>query len=79
MNDARIHFAINCASYSCPKLINKAFTESNIEKMLEIATIDFINDPKRNKITADKLQLSTIFKWYLKSARLFTCVSLCSF
>lgn len=66
MNEPRIHFAINCASYSCPKLINKAFTVSNIEKMLERATIDFINDPKRNKITVDKLQLSNIFKWYKK-------------
>ena len=66
MNEPRIHFAINCASYSCPKLINKAFTVSNIEKMLEMATINFVNDSKRNKITADKLQLSNIFKWYKK-------------
>lgn len=66
MNEPRIHFAINCASYSCPKLINKAFTVSNIEKMLERATVDFINDPKRNKFTTDKLQLSNIFKWYKK-------------
>jgi len=66
MNEPRIHFAINCASYSCPKLINKAFTISNIEKMLERATVDFINDSKQNKITADKLQLSNIFKWYKK-------------
>lgn len=66
MNEPRIHFAINCASYSCPKLINKAFTVSNIEKMLKTATIDFINDPKRNKITTVKLQLSNIFKWYKK-------------
>lgn len=66
MNEPRIHFAINCASHSCPKLINKAFTVSNIEKMLETATTDFINDPKQNKITTDKLQLSNIFKWYKK-------------
>jgi len=66
MNEPRIHFAINCASYSCPKLINKAFTIANVEKMLEKATVDFINDPKRNIISADKLQLSNIFKWYKK-------------
>ena len=66
MNEPRIHFAINCASYSCPKLINKAFTTANVEKMLEEATFDFINDPKRNIISADKLKLSNIFKWYKK-------------
>lgn len=66
MNEPRIHFAINCASYSCPKLMNEAFAVSNIEEMLERATVDFINDPQRNKITEDKLQLSNIFKWYKK-------------
>ena len=64
MNEPRIHFAINCASYSCPKLLNKAFTTANLETLLEQATIDFINDPSRNKISEKKVQLSNIFKWY---------------
>tara|TARA_R110000868_G_scaffold125037_4_gene330420 strand:- start:11037 stop:11768 length:732 start_codon:yes stop_codon:yes gene_type:complete len=64
MSEPRIHFAINCASYSCPKLLNEAYTSANLETQLRKATFDFINDPKRNKITIDKLQLSHIFKWY---------------
>lgn len=64
MNEPRIHFAINCASYSCPKLLNKAYTASNLEEELEKATVDFINDKKRNKLTDKKLELSNIFKWY---------------
>lgn len=29
MGEPRIHFAINCVSYSCPKLLNTAFTTQN--------------------------------------------------
>lgn len=66
MNDPRIHFAINCASYSCPKLVNEAFTASEMESQLQEATTDFINDPGRNQITPSRLALSNIFKWYKK-------------
>ncbi|WP_394750313.1 DUF547 domain-containing protein [Spongiimicrobium salis] len=66
MNEPRIHFAINCASFSCPKLVNKAFTAAQMEQQLEAASIDFVNDTTRNIITADKAQLSEIFKWYKK-------------
>ena len=66
MDEPRIHFAINCASYSCPKLINRAFTETNMESLLEQSAIDFINDPKRNIFTAEKASLSQIFNWYKK-------------
>jgi len=64
MNEPRIHFAINCASYSCPKLVSKAFLPETMEEQLETATIDFINDNSRNKISGKKAQLSNIFKWY---------------
>lgn len=64
MNEPRIHFAINCASYSCPKLLNKAFLAATMDAQLETATRDFIGDATRNKITAEKVQLSEIFKWF---------------
>lgn len=66
MNEPRIHFAINCASFSCPKLLNKAFTASQMEKQLNAATHDFINDKTRNIISKEVMQLSNIFKWYKK-------------
>lgn len=64
MNEPRIHFAINCASFSCPKLLNAAFTASKIEEQLENATSSFINDPTKNNITASSVEISKIFKWY---------------
>lgn len=64
MDEPRIHFAINCASYSCPKLINSAFTANEMEMQLAQATKDFINDPTRNKFNDSSAKLSEIFKWY---------------
>jgi hypothetical protein len=62
--EPRIHFAIVCASVSCPKLRNEAYTAANLEKQLEDQTIQFINDPSKNKITANKAELSEIFNWF---------------
>lgn len=66
MDEPRIHFAINCASASCPKLLNRAFYAHTLKKQLEEVTRDFINDPKRNKITKNKISLSRIFQWFAK-------------
>ena len=63
LNEPRVHFAINCASKSCPKLQNEAFEAETLEKQLETATKTFINSDL-NKISKNKLQLSKIFKWY---------------
>lgn len=64
LDEPRIHFAINCASYSCPKLINRAFTQDKLETQLENASKDFINDTKRNRIGHERIEISQIFKWY---------------
>ena len=62
--DPRIHVGVNCASNSCPKLGNIAFTEENIEATLENLMKAFINDSTKNKITKNKLQISSIFDWF---------------
>lgn len=66
MKEPRIHFAIVCASFSCPKLQNEAFDALKLESQLENATKTFINDPKRNYITPTKIELSKIFAWFDK-------------
>ena len=63
-NEPRIHFLINCASFSSPKLMNRAYTAENINMALEKCTKEFINDPTRNIITPSKVQISQIFEWY---------------
>lgn len=64
MNEPRIHFAINCASVSCPKLLNTAYTATNVQELMDRATREFINNPENNKLTKDAVKLSEIFKWY---------------
>jgi len=66
MDEPRIHFAIVCASYSCPKLLNKAYTAKNLEAQLTEATRNFLKDPERNNLTENNIKLSKIFKWFAK-------------
>ena len=63
--DPRIHVGVNCASGSCPKLHNKAFTADNVNSELESLMKQFINDPKRNKLSKKStIQISEIFNWF---------------
>ena len=66
MNEPRIHFAIVCASISCPELLNEAFESKTLEKQLELQTINFINDDSRNDFDLKKRQanISEIFNWF---------------
>lgn len=64
MGDPRIHFGINCASYSCPKLWNHAFTGSNVNSALTKLTKAYINDEKHNILSEKKIKISEIFQWY---------------
>lgn len=66
--DPRIHFAINCASKSCPFLPSKLFTSGNLNDLLEELTSNFINDVGSVYYNEDlkELHLNMIFKWYKK-------------
>ena len=66
LNEPRIHFAIVCASVSCPKLQNKAFTASELNSQLTNAAIKFLSDSSKNKISENSLELSKIFQWFTK-------------
>ena len=66
MDDPRIHFAINCASASCPQLSNEAFRASKVQKQLEETTALFINDTSKNQISEKNIGLSKIFLWFSK-------------
>jgi Protein of unknown function, DUF547 len=62
--DPRIHFACVCAAKSCPKLLNLAYTESNLNAKLDEQTKNFINNSARNQISDGKLVVSSLFDWY---------------
>jgi len=62
--EPRIHFAINCASVSCPPLLNEAFVVDRLEEQLTRVATAFVNDPTRNNLGVTRLQLSPIFSWF---------------
>ncbi len=62
--EPRVHFALVCASLSCPKLQRFAFTAEELDGQLDRAAREFLNEPYRNDITADKVGLSKILDWY---------------
>jgi len=62
--DARIHFAVNCASYGCPNLQDNAFTAENMENLLNKAAEEYLAHPRGARFEQDRLILSSIFEWY---------------
>lgn len=64
--DPRVHYAVNCASMSCPNLMAKAFTAANLDRMLTQGARDYINHPRGVRVDNGKVYLSQIFEWYRK-------------
>lgn len=65
--DARTHFAVVCASTSCPDLRGEAFTGARIDEQLREQTESFLADESkglRHDAGSNELYLSSIFKWY---------------
>lgn len=63
--DPRIHYAVNCASLSCPNLASQAYTAANTEGELEAAASDYINHSRGVHLDQGKLRLSSIYQWYI--------------
>ena len=62
--DPRTHFAINCASISCPKLLDVAYEAKTLNAQLDQEGKAFLADTEKNKVSATNPKLSSIFKWY---------------
>lgn len=63
-DDPRIHFALVCASISCPRLRNEAYTAAKLDSQLDDQGRDFLNNPTKNNISKTSAQLSRYFDWY---------------
>lgn len=63
-NEPRIHAAVNCASISCPKLQQHAYTPEKLDSQLTNATREFLADSSKNEINPDNIKISPIFKWF---------------
>ncbi len=65
-NEPRIHFALNCASRSCPPLNPEPFRADKLDAQLEKLSVAFVNSPNGVDYNASKktAALSAIFNWY---------------
>ena len=66
LGEPRIHFAIVCASKSCPELRSEAYRAKTLDEQLTQAARSFISDPSKNRFdaAARTLRLSPIFDWF---------------
>lgn len=66
MNEPRIHFAVVCASISCPEISAEAFEADKLEIQLEKSVRKFLNDSSRNHFDLKnrKAYISKIFSWF---------------
>ena len=72
--EPRIHFAVNCASRSCPDLLSEAYVASRIGEQLDRAAREFLARPEKGFSfksepgffygTNHYVYLSSIFKWF---------------
>ncbi|MEO5719786.1 MAG: DUF547 domain-containing protein [Chthoniobacterales bacterium] len=65
-NEPRVHFALNCASRSCPPLNPEPFQAAKLASQLEKLSAAFVNSPEGVNYDASKktAALSSIFDWY---------------
>src|SRR5438067_3502103 len=65
-NDPRVHFALNCASRSCPPLNREAFAGDKLDGQFEKLAKGYVNSERGVKYSAETktADLSKIFDWY---------------
>ena len=60
--DVRIHFALNCASRSCPPI--QVYAAEGLDEQLDLAARNFVNADVSIDQQAFRMHLSAIFKWF---------------
>jgi hypothetical protein len=66
LGEPRVHFALNCASRSCPPLNREGFSGPKLEEQFEKLAKGFVNSDRGVKYSAESksAELSKIFDWY---------------
>jgi len=60
--DPRVHFALNCASRSCPPI--QVYSAENLEAQLDMAARNFVDANIKLDLSQEVLIVSSIFRWY---------------
>ncbi len=64
MNEPRIHFAIVCASKSCPRLLREAYIADRIENQLSTNARHFFAQKSNFAVVGNTITLSSILDWF---------------
>jgi len=62
--DARVHFAVNCASVGCPPLRRIPYTAANVDALLTENVRKALRTPRHLRVDSGTLHLSRLFDWY---------------
>ncbi len=63
-SDPRIHYAVNCASFSCPNLPLRAWRGVGLGPALDAAARSYVNHSRGVTFDGTALTVSSIYKWY---------------
>lgn len=64
-DDPRVHYALNCAAFSCPNLQTDAWFAPTLDADLDRAARAYVNNPRGVTLRSNgSLQVSTIYKWF---------------
>ena len=62
--DARVHYAVNCASVGCPNLMTEAFTGKDLERQLDASARAYVNSARGFAVRGNAVKASSIYKWF---------------
>lgn len=62
--DARIHYAVNCASVGCPNLASVPYTAETVDDMLTDAAREYVGHPRGVSVRRGRVTASKIYGWY---------------
>lgn len=62
--EPRVHFALNCASKSCPALALQPYLADRLGTQLDAAARGYLNTAEGASLAGTTLGVSSLFKWY---------------
>jgi Protein of unknown function, DUF547 len=62
--DPMVHYALNCASYSCPNLAARAYTAANTAKQMQANAAAYVNHKRGVSVDGASITASKIYSWY---------------
>ncbi len=63
-DEPRIHFAVNCASVSCPPIRRDPYTAEHLDRQLILAARDYLASELGLQVDGSTLRVSSLFNWY---------------